>query len=233
MVVAIDGPAASGKTTTAKLAAERLGFFHLDTGAMYRAVTWKALAAGVDLHDWDALGRLAAATRLEVREIEGGARYRIDGEDVTDRLRDPSVSRAVSFVARVPAVRRVLVGIQREIAGQRSVVVEGRDIGTVVFPDARVKVFLIASLAERARRRREELAAKGIVQGIEETAAEIRARDEIDSERADSPLVPAPDAVELDTTGLAIPEQVEAVIKLVRRAQAAGWGGMKDRGGLC
>jgi cytidylate kinase len=223
-VVAIDGPAASGKTTTAKLVAEQLGFFHLDTGAMYRALTWKALEAGVDLEDWDALGSLAASTRLEVAEISGGPRYRIDGEDVTERLRDPRVSHAVSFVARVPSVRRVLVRIQREIAGRRSVVVEGRDIGTVVFPDAPVKVFLVASLEERARRRQEELAAKGIAQRIGETAAEIRRRDEIDSERADSPLVPAPDAVELDTTALAIPEQVEAVIELVRRARAVDGG---------
>ncbi len=223
-VVAIDGPAASGKTTTAKLVAEQLGFFHLDTGAMYRALTWKALEVGVDLEDGDALGRLAASTRLEVAEITGGVRYRVDGEDVTDRLRDPSVSRAVSFVARVPAVRRALVRIQREIAGQRSVVVEGRDIGTVVFPDAQVKVFLVASLEERARRRQEELAGKGISQQITKTMAEIRRRDEIDSERADSPLTPAADAVELDTTALAIPEQVEAVIERVRRARAAHGG---------
>jgi len=211
-VVAIDGPAASGKSTTARLAAERLGFVYLDTGAMYRAITWKAGREGVAPEDVAALARLAESTRLELEDD----RIRVDGDDVTHAIRAPEISRRVSEIAKVPAVRRAMVTLQRQVAARGSCVVEGRDIGTVVFPDADLKVFLVASLPERARRRARELAVQGVEQPVPEIETEIRERDAIDSGRADSPLTRAPDAVDLDTTGMTIEEQVEAVVRLVQ-----------------
>jgi len=220
-VVAIDGPAASGKSTTARLVAERLGFLYLDTGAMYRAITWKALRAGVDLDDAAALEALVRSTQLALAPGEDGVRVRVDGEDATEAIRAPEVSRGVSQVASVPGVRRRMVEIQREVAAGGRCVVEGRDIGTVVFPEAPVKIFLVASLEERARRRREELAARGVSQEIEDLGRELRRRDRMDSERADSPLRPAEDAIRLDTTGLTIEDQVAEVLRVVRRVLAA------------
>jgi cytidylate kinase len=216
-VVAIDGPAASGKSTTARQVAERLSFRHLDTGAMYRALTWKALASGVDPADRAALGALAEATAFTFSPGPSGDRLLVDGEDVAERIREPAVTRSVSLVASVPAVRRRLVRLQREIARGGPCVVEGRDIGTVVFPDAPVKIFLIASIEERARRRREELA--GERPSVEDLAEEIRRRDAMDEGREDSPLRPAPDAIPLDTTGLTVEEVVEAIVRAVRAAE--------------
>jgi cytidylate kinase len=220
-VVAIDGPAASGKSTTARLAAERLGFLYLDTGAMYRAVTWKALEQGVDPGDAAALAELVERVRLRMIPGERGGRILADGEDVTEKIREPRISRAVSQVSSVPAVRRAMVQIQREIGRSGAVVVEGRDIGTVVFPDAPVKVYLAASLEERAERRRRELRRAGVEQSREDLVREIRARDELDSAREDSPLRRAPDAVLVDTTRLTIEQQVEEVVRAVRAALEA------------
>jgi cytidylate kinase len=219
-VVAIDGPAASGKSTTARLVAERLGFLYLDTGAMYRAVTWSVLERGLDPDDADAVEALVDGLHLEVVSDGTGGRFRVQGEDVTDRLRAPRISRSVSRVSRHPSVRRAMVRIQRELARDRRVVVEGRDIGTVVFPEASVKIYLAASLEERAERRRRELRDAGVEQSRTELISEIRARDEIDSGREDSPLRQAPDAVLLDTTGLTIEEQVAEVVRVVRGALA-------------
>lgn len=219
-VVAIDGPAASGKSTTARLAAERLDFLYLDTGAMYRAVTWKALESGVDPDDAGGLARLVADLRLEMASDRAGSRIFVDGRDVTERIREPRISRAVSRVSRVAAVRRAMVDVQRELGRHGSVVVEGRDIGTVVFPSAAVKVYLAASLEERARRRQRELAAAGVDQSVEELAEEILARDELDSRREESPLRQAEDAILLDTTGLSIEQQVEAVVRVVHQVMA-------------
>jgi cytidylate kinase len=225
-VVAIDGPAASGKSTTARLVAERLGFVYLDTGAMYRAVTWKAQAEGVPPEDEEALGRLAESIRLALEND----RIRVDGQDVTEAIRAPEISRGVSDVAKVPAVRRAMVTLQRQVASRGPCVVEGRDIGTVVFPDAALKVFLVASLPERARRRAREQAGRGAGQPVAEIESEIRRRDAIDSSRADSPLTRAPDAVDLDTTGLTVEEQVEAVVRLVRdRRPGPGEPGTRGR----
>jgi cytidylate kinase len=222
LVVAIDGPAGAGKSTTARLAAERLGFLYLDTGAMYRAITWKALDRGVDLGDAEGLGRLADDTKLEMEAPSRGGRIRVDGRDVTELIRSPEISRSVSAVAAVPAVRRAMVRLQREVAGRGDVVVEGRDIGTVVFPDADVKIYLEASLAERARRRRLELAERGVEQDQAELEAEIRRRDELDSGRRDSPLRRAEDAEPLDTTGLSIEEQVREVVRRVDERRRRG-----------
>ena len=220
-VVAIDGPAASGKSTTARLAADRLRFVYLDTGAMYRAVTWKALETGVGLEDQTALGELASSIRIEFRAADDGVSVHVDGANVTEQLREPRISRVVSQVSSVPAVRRAMVRIQREIGADGHCVVEGRDIGTVVFPDAPVKIFLAASLTERARRRLRELAGRGMTQSLEDLVTEIRARDAMDTDREDSPLRQAEDAIVMDTTGMTIEEQVSEVVRVVQAALSA------------
>ncbi len=220
-VVAIDGPAASGKSTTARRVADRLDFVYLDTGAMYRAVTWKALETGTDLGDQTALGALASSIRLEFRSGESEVRVLVDGEDVTEELREPRISRAVSEVSSVPAVRRAMVRTQRNIGAEGRCVVEGRDIGTVVFPNAPVKIFLAASLEERARRRRRELSDRGVIQGLEALMEEIRTRDAMDSEREDSPLRQAEDAIVIDTTRMTIEEQVAEVVRVAQAALPA------------
>jgi cytidylate kinase len=215
-VVAIDGPAASGKSTTARLAAQRLGFRYLDTGAMYRAVTWKVLSEGVDPADEEAVAGVARLAHLARTEGPAGDRLLLDGRDVTERIREPSVTGAVSLVARVPAVRREMVRLQREMSQGGPCVVEGRDIGTVVFPEAPVKIFLAASLEERARRRRLELG--DAAPSLSDLAQEIRRRDAMDSDREDSPLRQAEDAVVLDTTGLTIDETADEIVRRVRAA---------------
>jgi cytidylate kinase len=200
--------------------ARRLGFLYLDTGAMYRALTWKALEEGISFEDEEALTELAESIRLDLRSGPAGVTVHVGADDVTEKIRTPTISRAVSQVARVAGVRRALVERQREIGSRGPVVVEGRDIGTVVFPSAQVKVFLEATLEERARRRRRELAAKGLEQPLEELIDEIRCRDAIDSDREVSPLSKAADALVLDTTGLTVETQVEEVVRIVKAALA-------------
>jgi cytidylate kinase len=217
-VVAIDGPAASGKSTTARLVAERLGFLYLDTGAMYRAVTWNAIEEGIALDDAAELAALANRIRLDMVPTPDGGRVLVDGADVTERIRAPSISRVVSRVSSVAGVRVALVRRQREIGRTGRIVLEGRDIGTVVFPNADVKIYLEASLDERAARRRRELRALGVEQELDELVDEIAARDRLDSEREASPLRRAADAIGLDTTGLTIEEQVDRVVEIVHRA---------------
>jgi CMP/dCMP kinase len=224
VIVAIDGPAGSGKSTTARRVAEQMGWLYLDTGAMYRAVAVAFLEAGVPFTD-EAAAELLADLRLDLVPGAGGFRVLLNGEDVTDRIRTPESSVAASRVSALPAVRERLVAEQRRIAGERraageGAVLEGRDIGTVVFPDAEVKVFLVADPGERARRRRAELSARGEAPSLAEVAADIVARDERDRTRAIAPLRPASDAVELDTTALSVEEQVQSVVELVRAAQA-------------
>ncbi|HET9885948.1 MAG TPA: (d)CMP kinase [bacterium] len=218
VVIAIDGPAGSGKSTTARRVAEQLGFLYLDTGAMYRALTAKAIASGIDPEDEAAIGELARTIQMEMGGERGVPRVIVDGRDVTAMLRSPEISRRVSYVARVPEARRRLVAIQRAIAQQRDIVIEGRDIGTVVFPDATVKIYLDASLDERVRRRLLDLERQGERVDPEELRREIALRDEIDSDRSDSPLRRAEGAAVLDTTGLTIEEQVGKVVDLVRQA---------------
>jgi len=225
MIVAIDGPAGSGKSTTAKLAAARLGFRYLDTGAMYRAIAVRAQELGFGLDDEQALASLAAAERIAFAH-EGASplptRVTVGGHDVTAAIRTPAADAAVSHVARMGLVRDQMVAQQRVIADANDVVVEGRDIGTVVFPDAAVKIYLTATAAERARRRTEQQAALG--HDVDETAvlASIEERDRMDSTRDVAPLHAADDAVELDTTGLTVDEVVEAIAGLVaeRRGSA-------------
>ena len=210
-VVAIDGPAGAGKSTVARSAAEALGFDYLDTGAMYRAVALAALEAGVDLSDGDGLGELANDLQLDL----DGTTVRLDGRDVSERIRESDVTRAVSRVSAHPSVREAMVAQQRAIAGRRNVVVEGRDIGSTVFPEAEVKVFLTASLEERARRRSGDLGMPSDPATIARVQASIEERDLADSQRSSSPLRRPDGAFDLDTTGMGPEEVVEAIVRLV------------------
>ena len=217
LIVAIDGPAGAGKSTVARMVARRLGPLFLDTGAMYRAVTWKALKEGLPLDDEAAMTRLARETTIEFVPGENGDRVLVDGQDVTDAIRTPEVTRHVSEVSAHAGVREVLVERQRELGKEGGVVAEGRDIGTVVFPQAPVKIFLVASPMERARRRAKDLEAKGHTVDLDELAAEIARRDAYDSNRAVSPLKPAPDAVHVDTDNLSVEQVVETILDIARQ----------------
>ena len=210
-VLAIDGPAGAGKTTIARAVAEALGWDYMDTGGMYRAITLAALQRGVAPEDVENLSRIAREVAIDV----AGGRITLDGEDVSARIRDADVTRAVPQVAAHPGVRSALVERQRAAARTRDVVMEGRDIGSVVVPEAELKVFLTASLAERARRRSAEIGADE--EGVSGVQATIAARDEADSQRAASPLQKAPDAIEIDTTGRSIPEVTDLIVSLVKQ----------------
>ncbi len=223
MIIAIDGPAGPGKSTTARRVAEQFGFLYLDTGAMYRAAALAFLRAGAAA---TAEGAVEVLPSLEVRMThEGGAmRVALGGEDVTERLRTQRVGQYASRVSTLPAVREKLVEEQRRIAremeaGGGGVVLDGRDIGTVVFPGADLKIFLVAALDERARRRQAELEARGEPMPLDAVKEEISRRDRADCERSLAPLRRAEDAVELDTTPLTIEEQVRRVAALIRERQ--------------
>ncbi|MDD2420946.1 MAG: (d)CMP kinase [Heliobacteriaceae bacterium] len=222
--VAIDGPAGAGKSTVARDVARRLGYVYIDTGAMYRAVTWLALTQKVDLADKQALSRLAAEADIRLVPGAKGQRTFINGQDVTEAIRLPVISRHVSPVSAVAGVREPMVRQQRRLAANGKVVMDGRDIGTNVLPEALVKIFLTASVAERARRRYLELVEKGLPVDLPELTTEIIRRDNYDASREVSPLVQAPDAFLLDTTGLTREAVVEQVLALVRKAEAAGHG---------
>ncbi|MCU0246067.1 MAG: (d)CMP kinase [Bryobacter sp.] len=219
IIVAIDGPAGAGKSTIARTVAARLGCVYIDTGAMYRAVALWALRRGTDWSDMHRLEQLAAESDIA---LTSDGRILLNGEDVSEAIRNPDVSQGASKVAVVAGVRRAMVAKQRAIAEGQSVVMEGRDIGTVVFPEAQVKVYLDASPETRARRRALELAAKGLPANEQEIAAEMRQRDARDSSRADSPLRQAPDATYLDSSGLSVDEVVEAILAVVRARTSNG-----------
>jgi len=217
MIIAIDGPAGSGKSTVAKRVAKALGFRYLDTGAMYRAVAVRALEQSIDVADEPAVAAIAASERVAFAHEPGApfaTRVFIGSQDVTEAIRTPAADDAVSAVATLPEVRQAMVVQQREIGAERDIVVEGRDIGTVVFPDADVKVYLTASPAERARRRALEQIERGHSVAQEEVARAMARRDETDSTRETSPLAPAPDAVLLDTTGLSVDEVVARIVSI-------------------
>ena len=216
-VLAIDGHAGSGKSTTARLCAERLGFRHLDTGAMYRAVTLKVQRTGTDVKDQSALAGLLRRTSVSVTWGRSGMRTFLDGRDVSKDIRSPDVSTFVSEVSAIPAVRRKMVAEQRRVVAGQSVVCEGRDIGSVVFPDADLKIFLECDAAERARRRQLELSGQGVRAERKAVLANLVKRDRIDTGREVSPLRRMRDAVLLDTTHLTIEEQVAIVCDLVGR----------------
>jgi len=218
VVIAIDGPSGAGKGTVARRVADRLGYRHVDTGAMYRAVAWAAVERGIALDDEAAVAALADGARIEV----DATRVAIDGVDITAVIRTPVVDRAASLVARLPDVRAILVAQQRAMAGDGNLVMEGRDIGTVVFPEAPVKIYLDADPAERARRRAHDPAHQSGSFSVAAVATALADRDASDRSRATSPLSMAADAVRLDTTRMTIAEAVARVLALVdaRRRQA-------------
>ncbi|MBD3393402.1 MAG: (d)CMP kinase [Chitinivibrionales bacterium] len=220
MIIAIDGPAGSGKSTTAKLAAQRLGVVHLDTGAMYRAITLKSLREGIRADDTLSLEKLVARTKIAFSGSPPGMRVWMDGEDITDAVRSDEVTKHVSDYCAPRVVRRAMVGQQRALARATDVVCEGRDIGTVVFPDADLKFFIVASVEERARRRQKDFEKMGVRKGLEELCDEIAERDRKDSTRRNSPLRKADDAEEIDTTEMTIEEQVGHIVD---RARARGY----------
>ena len=226
-IVAIDGPAASGKSTTARLVAERLGYRWVDTGAMYRALALKVVREKIKPWEEGKLREMLGRTEVRLEEGDGGLRVLLDGEDVTDLVRSPEVTRAVSWVCALPFVREAMVQLQRRMAAGGGVVMEGRDIGTVVAPDAEVKVFLDADVRERARRRWRELREKGMDVSLEDVERELEERDRKDSAREHSPLRRAPDAILVDTTNLSVEEQVERIVRMVEAyVQAAGKGSL-------
>ncbi len=217
--IAIDGPVASGKTVVGRLIAQRLGCRFLDTGIMYRAVTLVALNRGVELGDDEALTALATSLEMRLVPGEAGDRLLVDGEDVTDFLRESDVDRGVSQVSAVSGVRSALVEQQRAIAREGSIVMLGRDIGTVVLPKADMKVFLTASVEVRARRRYHELLENGSDISYDQVASDLERRDRIDSERAASPLRPADDATQIDTDNLGVEEIARRIIATVGGSQ--------------
>ncbi|NTV82543.1 MAG: (d)CMP kinase [Chlorobaculum sp.] len=219
IIVAIDGPAASGKSTTARILAGKLGYIYIDTGAMYRSVTLKALREGLldDLRkDESGISRLLRTITIGFQ----GDRVILDGEDVTEAIRENQVSREVSFISSLKLVRDKLRELQQQMGRKRGIVMDGRDIGTVIFPDAELKIFLVADPAERAKRRHAELSLKAggaAVPSLEELEAEIKQRDRDDEERTHAPLKRHPDAVLLDTSNMSIDEQVNVVHDLVMK----------------
>lgn len=216
ITIAIDGPAGSGKSTVAKLVADALGILYLDTGAMYRAITLKALRAGIVLTQEEALTNLAAQTVLEFKQTDdGGYHLFMDGEDVSEQIRSDQVTKKVSVVAAVAGVRAVLVKQQQIIGHLGGVVMDGRDIGTVVLPQADLKIFLIASLEERAQRRWLELQAKGAAVTKHEIQEDLKQRDAFDSGRPIAPMRPSADSVTIDSSGLSIQEVVARILSLV------------------
>ncbi len=215
MIVAIDGPAGSGKSTTARRIAEEIGFVYIDTGAMYRAVTLAVLRNATPITD-NTLADLIARTTVELQRTASGQRTLLNGEDVSERIRMPDVTAHVSAVSANGIVRNAMVRQQRALGDVGNVLMDGRDIGTAVFPHADLKIFLVASVETRAARRLRELAVQGIESSFEEMCADIARRDALDSERAISPLRKADDAIEIDTSALTIEEQVAEIIRLIR-----------------
>lgn len=215
LIIAIDGPSGAGKSTLSKLLARRLGYVNIDTGAMYRSVALAACRRGIDPADAAALARLCVALRIEFIRQEGGERVLLDGEDVSVAIRTPEVSLLTSKVSACPAVREAMMRLQREMGARGGVVLEGRDIGSVVFPGAEVKFFLVATARERGRRRYEELRAKGLDVDLEQTIAEVEARDAADTAREHAPLLQAPDAMPIDTTAMSIDEVLAEMLRVV------------------
>ena len=213
-VIAIDGPAGAGKSTVAKKVAEKLRFVYVDTGAMYRAVTSHAIDTGIGLEDVEGIAGVAGTVSIRLTQEAGKLHVWADGTDVTEKIRTPAVTAGVAKVSQVPAVRQAMVRLQREMASQGSAVLDGRDIGTVVLPDACCKVFLTASMEERARRRWQEMREKGYDQDPAELQKEIEQRDQQDSGRELAPLRQAADAVLIDTTGVSIDEVVATIVEL-------------------
>ncbi len=216
---AIDGPSGAGKSTIAKELARRLGFVYVDTGALYRSIGYYAVSKGADTASADEIVPLLGDISVELKYVDGAQRVMLNGEDVSDKIRTPEISMAASNVSAIPAVRDFLLNLQRDIAGKNDIIMDGRDIGTVILPSAEVKVFMTASPEERARRRYEELKAKGQDVNYDDILSDINQRDYNDSHRETAPLKKADDAIELDTTSMSIDEVVGAIEKLITAEQ--------------
>nr|WP_148881818.1 (d)CMP kinase [Peptacetobacter hiranonis] len=212
MIIAVDGPAGAGKSTISKLIAKKLNINYIDTGAMYRAVTYKCLSEGVDVKNEEAVIEVAKRTDIDFRDNN----IYLDSKVVNEKIRTREVSANVSDVAKIKEVRYLMVDVQREIGTRNDVILDGRDIGSYVFPNADYKFFLVATPEERGRRRYKELCEKGFEGTLEEIIKDIEKRDEIDSNREFAPLKKADDAIEIDTTGLGIDEVVEAVVSKIK-----------------
>lgn len=217
IVIAIDGPAASGKSTTAREVARRLGLVYLDTGAMYRAITLKAMRQGIDLNDGNKVAELTRSTKVELRISERSQQVLLDGEDVSVAIRTPEVTAGTTPVSGHPQVREILVQWQRRMGANGGVVAEGRDTTSVVFPDADVKIYLSAAIDARAERRTRDLESSGLATSSDEQAKLLTRRDHADSTRKASPLVKVKDAIEIDTSNISIEEQVQKVIDLAHK----------------
>lgn len=215
--VAIDGPAAAGKSTVAKRLASILSFIYIDTGAMYRALTLEVLNNNIPLHDEQAILSLLKNTDIKLKNVNGNQLVYVNGEDVTNIIRGNEVSQAVSHVAKLPSIREEMVIRQRKLSENVSVIMDGRDIGTNVLPDAEVKIFLLASVSERAKRRYEENNEKGIPSELSSLEKEIAERDKRDMEREHAPLKQAEDAIVIDTTSLTIDEVVEKILTKINK----------------
>lgn len=215
--IAIDGPSGAGKSTVAKALAARMGIVYVDTGALYRTVGYAAVKAGISTKDAAALEALLPSIEVDVRYEDGVQCVYLNGENLGDKIRRPEISMAASDVSAVPAVRAFLLDTQRNIAHRNSVVMDGRDIGTVILPDADVKIFMVASAEARAERRTRELAEKGMPAVYEDVLREMKERDAQDSGRAIAPAIPAPDAVHLDNSGMTVEESVAAVLDIIEK----------------
>ncbi|MBU0881629.1 MAG: (d)CMP kinase [Candidatus Omnitrophica bacterium] len=215
-IVAIDGPAGSGKSTVSKLIAEKLGLVYIDTGSMYRALTLKAMRLKIDLEDGEALTELARSTKIDLLKVSSSLKVLLDGEDVSGLIRTPELTNNVKFIARVSGVRQEMVNLQRVIGGRSSAVLEGRDIGTVVFPEAMFKFYLDADVEERSRRRYKELSAVDQRASLNDIKHDVVNRDESDIKRDVGALKRASDAVFVDTTDLSIEEVVERLLSYIK-----------------
>ncbi|MBN1601703.1 MAG: (d)CMP kinase [Chitinispirillaceae bacterium] len=219
MIIAIDGPAGSGKSSTAKAVAAHLGITYLDTGAMYRVITLKCLRAGIPVTDEKRLSEVSNGTIIAFTGIPPQVSVWMDGEDVSSAIRSDEVTKNVSDYCAPTVVREALVNQQRRIAEGRSIICEGRDIATVVFPKAELKIYMIASVEERAKRRLEDFKKLGVEKNVEELMREIEIRDQKDSSRKNSPLMKADDAIMLDTTGMTLDQQIEWIVEKARALQ--------------
>jgi len=215
LIIAIDGPAASGKSTTAQLLAKKLGYLYIDTGAMYRACALKAKKMGIDINDEESIRNLLDFIDIQIENDNSKNRILLDGEDVSEDIRADDISSLASAISAIPAVRYKMVELQRKMGEKGSVILDGRDIGTFVFPDAEVKFFLTASPEIRAKRRWLELQQKGIDKNFSEVLADMVKRDNNDSQRALAPLKKAEDAIEIDTSNMTIEEQTETLYKII------------------
>ncbi|PID16650.1 cytidylate kinase [Sporosarcina sp. P34] len=220
MRIAIDGPAAAGKSTIAKLVAKKLGYTYIDTGAMYRAITYKVLQNNIDLHNEEDISKLIAQTEIELQPDEHVQKVLLDGIEVTDAIRSHEVTTNVSAIAALTTVRELLVAKQQSLAAESSVVMDGRDIGTAVLPEAELKIFMTASVEERAQRRLLEEQKRGMKSDYETLKREISERDQADSEREISPLKKAEDAITIDTTGKTIEEVTNSIVECAEKRLA-------------